>query len=321
MSKHLRNQLLRLLLEQQSPYISGEEISKQLGCSRAAIWKHVQELRNQGYEIEARSRNGYRLISKPDRIAPEEINFYLQTEVLGKEIRYYPAITSTQESAHQWALAGAKEGSLVIADQQTTGRGRLGTSWVSPAGTGIWMSLILRPNALLKFASHFTLLAAVSVFEAIQSLSSYPIHIKWPNDLLINKKKVCGILTELKGEQDRVDYMVIGIGLNVKQNDQLPSHATSLEEAAGKQYIRAQVIAQILQRIELCYMEYVKEGFAPIRKRWEAGAQSFFGREVQAKTWNGVIKGIAEGLNDDGALIIRSEGEKRIIYSADIQMT
>ncbi|MGA9173159.1 MAG: biotin--[acetyl-CoA-carboxylase] ligase, partial [Thermoactinomyces sp.] len=200
MEKSIRNELISVLINSQDEFISGEEISRRVGCSRAAIWKHIEELRHEGYEIEARPRSGYRLIYRPDRIAPEEILPYLNTRAFGREIRYEHTTPSTQTIAHQWAREGAPEGAIVLAEEQKQGRGRMGRVWHSPPRTGIWMSLILRPPIPLPVASHLTLLASVGVREGIYRTTGLPIQIKWPNDLLIHGKKVCGILTELRGE-------------------------------------------------------------------------------------------------------------------------
>lgn len=318
MGQQIRNNLLKLLLQNQQ-FISGEQISLQLKCSRTAIWKHVKELRAEGYVIEAQTRNGYRLLHQPDRVAEEEITQSLRTHSFGRHIRYFPSLESTQTKGHHWAKEGAPEGALVVADQQLTGKGRLGNHWVSPPGVGAWLSLILRPNTSLQLASHFTLLTSVAVYEAIHELVDVPVEIKWPNDLLINGKKVCGILTELKGEQDCIHYLVVGIGLNVKQHAELPDVATSLESESGKTLSRAQVIATVLKHMETLYAEYLLAGFDQIKARWEVGAQPFFGKVIIARTPQKTITGIAEGLNEHGALIIKSEKDREIIYSAEIE--
>lgn len=245
MEQKIREQVIALLIENQKTFLSGEEMSRRIGCSRAAIWKHIQELREVGYKIEARPRHGYRLQHRPDRLAPEEISYHLKTNKFGRKIRYFLSIPTTQAVAHQWAKEEAPEGAIVIAEEQTKGKGRLGNQWFSPTHQGIWVSLILRPPIAIREASHFTLLASLSVSQAIHQYTQLPIEIKWPNDLLIDGKKVCGILTELKGEQDCIDYLIIGIGVNVCRKNGSWSkdlNATSLSEEWGKPILRAALL-------------------------------------------------------------------------------
>ena len=236
-----REQLLTLLLKRKDEFLSGEKISDALQVSRAAVWKHIEALRQEGYQIEARPKRGYRLIYRPDRLAPEEVAPLLTTRRFGREIHYERTVPSTQPLAHQWAREGAGEGALVLAEEQTAGRGRLGHSWYAPAKSGIWMSLILRPPIPLVHASQLTLVASIGVARALSDTTGLSLSIKWPNDLLIGDKKVCGILTELRGEQDRVDYIVLGIGINVNiVTDQWPEElrerATSLAIASGRKF-------------------------------------------------------------------------------------
>lgn len=283
------------------------------------IWKCIEDLRCQGYVIESRRRNGYRLIKQPDRVGSEEITLYRKSKKFGKQIRYFPQLDSTQWIAHQWAKEEVPEGALVVADQQLKGKGRFDHQWVSPPGSGVWMSLILRPQISLLNASQLNLLACVAVYEAILQLVSVPLQIKWPNDLLINGKKVCGILTELKGDQDRIHYMVLGIGLNVHHHAKLPAVATSLEAASRKRFMRAKVISELLFQLEQRYEEYLQHGFAPIKERWEMGASQLFGREITARSMSGTIRGIVEGIDEQGALILRTTDRREILYSAEIE--
>ncbi len=320
----IRDRLLSLLVEYQPKFVSGEEISRQLGCSRAAIWKHMEELRQQGYEIEARPRNGYRLMYRPDRVAPEEINLHLQSNKLGQDIRYKEEVISTQQHAHQWAREGAPEGALFVAEQQTEGKGRLGRPWHSPPRTGIWMSLILRPPIPLTEASHLTILASLGIKQGIERVTGLPIQIKWPNDLMINGKKICGILTELRGEQDRIHYVIFGIGVNVntpveKFPEELRSIATSLAIEAGQTFHRATLIAAILEELEKVYEQYLASGFGKIKKQWEDESQ-IKGKQVIARTFQGTIQGIAEGLNSQGALILQTDRGWVPVLTADISL-
>ncbi len=320
---NLRNQLLALLLQHKESFLSGEKISEQLQVSRTAIWKHIEALRQEGYQIEARPRSGYRLIYQPDRLGPEEILPHLTTRRFGHAIRYERSLPSTQPYAHQWAREGAQEGALVIADEQTAGRGRLGRRWIAPAGAGIWMSLILRPPIPLAYASQLTLVASVGISQGISDYTGLSLGIKWPNDLLIANKKVCGILTELRGEQDRVDYVILGIGINVNlKREQLPEElqekVTSLSMASGKDYSRRELLLAILVALENIYDLYLKEGFEPIRTLWEQEAR-IQGRKIVASTPQGTITGTAIGLDKNGSLLLQCDDRITPLYSAEIQ--
>ncbi|MCS1351013.1 biotin--[acetyl-CoA-carboxylase] ligase [Mechercharimyces sp. CAU 1602] len=323
MPKPIRDHLLQVLLDRSSDYLSGTALSSQLGCSRTAIWKHINELRADGYEIEARPNQGYRLCNQPDRMEAAEIKALLHTKSFGQSIRYYSSLDSTQTAAHQWARSGAEEGALVVAEEQTAGRGRLGRSWHSPAQTGIWMSLILRPPIPLTLAPQLTLLASVAVAQGIEQATGVSASIKWPNDLLLEGKKVCGILTELRGEQDQIDYVILGIGINAKGvthewPEEIRERATILPTTKRK-WRRAELTALILYSLEMLYQQYMDEGFAPIRTQWEARS-SMLGERINARTGKGFVEGIACGLNDHGALVVTtSEGEQHLLYSAEIE--
>lgn len=311
-------------MENQEQTWSGEEISRRLGCSRAAVWKHIEELRQEGYEIEARPRSGYRLIYRPDRLAPEEISIHLKTETFGREIRYLFSTPSTQIEAHQWAREGAQEGALVVAEEQRNGRGRMGKNWHSPPKSGIWMSLILRPKIPLSHAPQLTLLVSVAVQEALMEETALPISIKWPNDLLLNGKKVCGILTELRGEQDQIHYVIVGIGMNVNMEkedfpSQLQTIATSLSLEKGEQIHRASLLATILKKLECYYHLYLQEGFGPIQAKWEQKA-GMLGKKITARTLQGTYLGVARSLNEHGALLLETEQGIVPVYSADIEV-
>ncbi|MCH5585472.1 biotin--[acetyl-CoA-carboxylase] ligase [Shimazuella sp. AN120528] len=322
MGQELRHKILSVLLNDSTTFLSGEEISKRVGVSRAAIWKHIEELRNEGYQIDAKPRKGYQLIYRPDRVAAEEIQNELQTLAFGRQIRYEPVTKSTQILAHQWARAGAPEGSLVIADEQKDGKGRLGRVWYSPPKTGVWMSLVLRPSIPIQQASHLTLLASVGVSMAIMNQTNLPIQIKWPNDLLLHGKKICGILTELRGDQDKIDYVVLGMGINVNQQaEHFPSElrevATSLAVEGNHILSRASLIAEVMKELECYYHLYLDQGFEPIRNKWES-LSNLIGKKITAKTPQKEVVGVAESLSSDGSLLVRSGEELIKIYSADI---
>ncbi|UUZ94458.1 biotin--[acetyl-CoA-carboxylase] ligase [Paenibacillus sp. P25] len=199
----MTDQLLALFEESDGHFLSGEELSSQLKVSRTAIWKQIERLRSQGYRFEAVPRKGYRLIGKPDRLDLKAVLTNLTTKKLGRQIKYVEEVGSTQAAALELVAQGAAEGTLVVAERQTAGRGRMGRRWHSPKGKGLWMSLILRPSIPLNFTPQLTLMVAVAVCRAIRGLVPVPVGIKWPNDLLIEGKKVCGILLESSAEDER----------------------------------------------------------------------------------------------------------------------
>jgi BirA family biotin operon repressor/biotin-[acetyl-CoA-carboxylase] ligase len=322
----LRQKLVDILLQDEEKFVSGQKISTQLNCSRTAIWKHITELRKAGYEIEAIQKKGYRIKSKPNRISSTEIQHRLQTKRLGSSIHYEETVFSTQEIAHRIALTSEKEGTVVIAEKQTAGRGRLGRPWHSPKGTGIWMSLILKPKIFPQQAPQLTLLTAVSVVKGIKRATGIDAEIKWPNDILINGKKVAGILTELHADPDRIHFVIVGIGVNVNHTqtdfpDQLQSSATSLRMAAQKEINRAEVVKCILDELEKLYDAYLTRGFDVVKLLWESYAASL-GKMVTVKSLKGEeLYGLAKGISNDGALILMDEdGTRHTIYSADIHI-
>jgi BirA family biotin operon repressor/biotin-[acetyl-CoA-carboxylase] ligase len=321
---NIRENLLQMFKEANG-FISGEEISRQLGVSRTAIWKHIEELREEGYVFEAVRRSGYRLVSTPDVMIAEEIKVGLATRVLGQEVHYYSSIDSTQNKCQELAKEGAPEGTLVVADQQVGGKGRLGRVWHSPRGANISMSLLLRPKLELQKCPQLTLLTAVAIVETLREWYAIPAQIKWPNDILIDGKKVCGILTELNAESDRIHFLIIGIGINVNTRpEQFPEEvrdiATSLRIAKGEPLRRVPLIQHILLRLEELYHLYLEEGFAPIKHRWEACSITI-GKKVTIRTLQGTLTGHAEGIDESGVLLVRREDNSITkVYSADVEI-
>ena len=320
-----RKKLLELFAEANGEFLSGQKISERLGCSRAAVWKHIEELRKEGFELEAVRRLGYRIVSTPDKVTANEIQLGLKTETLGHTIHFFEEVDSTQRIAAKLAYEGAPEGTLVVAEEQKAGRGRLDRKWFSPKGTGIWMSLILRPPIPPQRVPQLTLLVAVAISQAIQEVTGLVPDIKWPNDILLHGKKGVGILTELQADPDRVRSVIVGIGINVNQTaEQFPEDiraiATSLAIEKGEHIKRAPLIQEILLRIERLYKQYLAYGFRPIKLLWEGYAVSI-GKPVTARTLGGTIRGIARGITEDGLLILEDEEQNtHYIHSADIQL-
>ncbi|WP_369813137.1 biotin--[acetyl-CoA-carboxylase] ligase [Virgibacillus halodenitrificans] len=228
-----RNKLIDLLAKDKDTYISGQMLSEHLGISRSAVWKHMKNLEKDGYQIEGKSNKGYRIISFPDKLSENTIKWGLNTSWLGSKIIHKESTPSTQVIAHQLAQEGSPHGTIILADEQTSGRGRLNREWFSSKGKGIWMSIILRPEILPYLAPQLTLLTATVLAEVVQKNTTVTPMIKWPNDILINKKKTAGILTEMQAEQDQIQYVIIGIGMNINQTKEdipieIQSKATSL---------------------------------------------------------------------------------------------
>ncbi|NGQ94537.1 biotin--[acetyl-CoA-carboxylase] ligase [Brevibacillus sp. SYP-B805] len=321
--RNIKHEILKAFHEHPDQFISGEALSRICNCSRTAVWKHIEELRQEGYRFEAVRRAGYRLLAAPDVIKAEEIQAGLATRLIGRVIHAYDDVTSTQLLAHEAAGKGAPEGTIVIAERQTAGKGRLGRAWHSPKGTGIWMSLIIRPSMPLAKAPQLTLLTAVSLAKAIQATYDLTVQIKWPNDLLYEGKKFCGILTELNAESDRINYLVIGIGINVNTvesdfPEELKAVATSLRIASGKTVKRAELIQSFCRQFETEYEHYLAHGFERTRAEWESLSMSL-GRMVTVRTIHTTLEGKAVGLDPEGVLIVQdAAGRQHKVYSADI---
>jgi BirA family biotin operon repressor/biotin-[acetyl-CoA-carboxylase] ligase len=321
----LRTRLLQAFSESEGEFLSGQKLSETLGCSRTAVWKHIEDLRSEGYELEAVRKLGYRITYKPDKISGNEIQLGLKTEFMGRHIHFEEVVPSTQKIAHSLAGDGAEEGTIVVADQQTSGRGRLARAWFSPKQTGIWMSLILRPKIPINKTPQLTLLTAVALIQAIEEVTGLTPEIKWPNDILINGKKIVGILTELQAEADQVHSVIIGIGMNVNHAlDQFPeelqSVATSIAIETGKSSDRAEVIQAIMKNFEKLYTSYLMHGFKPVKLLWESYAISL-NKNLIARTLHGSIRGRAVGIDDEGVLLLETaEGKIEKIYSADIEI-
>jgi BirA family biotin operon repressor/biotin-[acetyl-CoA-carboxylase] ligase len=306
-------------------FVSGEELSRQLQCSRTAVWKHIQALRKQGYVFEAIPRLGYKMLKKPSKLNPGKMTSMLKTKSLGQVLRIYDEVDSTQNIAHDLVRQGAAEGTLILAEQQTAGRGRMGRAWHSPKSKGIWMSLILKPKISLQFTPHLTLLTAVALCRALQPYVPHKVGIKWPNDLLIRERKVSGILLESSAEDVRLNYVIAGIGVsaNLTEEDfpeELRDKATSLFIESGQLVDREQLICSFLEQIEALLELYIQQGFAPIRTLWEALSITL-NQSIRVQTADGWIEGVAKSINEMGALMVSPhDGQTLKLYSGDIEL-
>jgi BirA family biotin operon repressor/biotin-[acetyl-CoA-carboxylase] ligase len=322
----VKNELLKRLFEAEGEPVSGQEIADQYGLSRTAIWKYVKELEKDGYEIGTIRKKGYYLIKSPDLVNEANVQKHLTTRKYGQHIHYFETCKSTQLIAHDEEQNGAEDGTVVISEEQTAGRGRMARPWSSTAGKGIWMSVITRPTLTPQQAPQMTLVAAVAVTRAIQELTGIDPDIKWPNDILVKGKKVTGILTELQADPDQVKAVILGIGMNVNQDEsdfpvELQEIATSLKILTGKPVDRAQLIAITLGFLEIYTDLYVKHGFGPIKLLWE-GYSNTTGKRIRAVMLNETIVGTALGISEEGVLELKlDDGTIRGIYSADIEIS
>lgn len=320
----MRARILKLLRQQSQDYLSGEEISRQLAVSRTAVWKHIQELKNHGYEIEAHPRKGYRLKSRPDLLLPEEIRAGLSTKLLGKQIVYFYDTSSTNNEAKRLAADEAAEGTIVVSEAQTLGRGRLNRGWFSPPGGGVWVSVILRPPFPPQEAPKCTLMAAVATVEAIREASGLTCGIKWPNDILWQGRKLVGILTEMSAEMDAINFVVLGIGINVslQENDfpeELRNIGASISMGAGREVSRVEVLQKLLERLEYWYDVVKKEGFEPVLKAWRRESITL-GQPVRVLAGEETYDGVAEELAEDGSLLVRTENDLRRVLAGDVSL-
>lgn len=314
----MQDKILNLLRKAEG-YLSGEEISEHLGVSRAAVWKHIEELRKEGYGIEAMPHLGYRLVVLPDRLFKEEISWKLNTKIIGRELLCFEALDSTMDMCYELGMKNRPEGTVVCAETQKKGRGRMGRNWSSPRQKGIYFSVLLRPRISAIEAPKLTILAAVAVAAAIKGFTGLTPSIKWPNDILIDDKKICGILTEMQAEQDLIKFVVIGIGINVNADkSDLPPKATSIKEEKDVEVSRTELFKETLREIERYYTLFQSKGFSPIAREWKAQA-SILGHRIKILSQNRSIEGEAIDLDSDGSLLVRKDsGFIEKILSGDV---
>lgn len=304
---NVKESLLNTLAAAGGEYISGAALAQQLGVSRNAVWKAVKSLESEGYAIESVTSKGYRLAESNNRLSAELISSFLTTDTLGRELTVLDEVDSTNRAAKELASKGAPHGTVVIADMQTMGRGRLGRSFVSPAGTGIYMSVVARPELPVELTPMMTTAAAVAVSEAVEMLSGQDTHIKWVNDVYIGGKKICGILTEasLGLETRSLDYAVIGIGINVRSvkgqfDAELSNIATSIEDAAGAAVDRNRLCAEVMNRLEVLIASIPERGFIAEYRRREL----LTGNNITAVLNGSPVTGKALGVDENLNLIV-----------------
>lgn len=320
----MRRNILLMLKKHRDEFISGERISQELGISRTAVWKHINILREEGYEIESMPKNGYKLVSSPDILILEEIEEYLTTNFIGRNIYYFDSLDSTNTKAKEMAM-DEEEGTVVVAEEQIKGKGRLGRNWVSPKGKGIWMSIILKPNMLPSEVAKLTLIGAAAVNKALEEMGIIS-YIKWPNDIVIQGKKVCGILTEMSCELNIINYVIMGIGINVNLlkedfSQELVDKATSLKEITGRDLDRKRLLASVLNYFENLYLPFKQRGDISATIDISREKSLLIGKEIRILRGNDEKIGRALDIDEQGGLIIEyKDGTREHIFSGEVSI-
>ena len=319
----MKEEILRLLRSADG-YISGQELCSRFGVSRTAVWKAINQLKEAGYEIEAQQNKGYRLMAAPDLMTEAEIKSLMHTEWVAKEVLYFDTIDSTNTKAQELAEKGYPSGTLVVADKQESGKGRRGRSWVSPSGTGIFMTLMIKPDINPNNASMLTLVAALAVAKAITSVTGEEALIKWPNDIVINGKKVCGILTEMNAQFDYINHIVVGIGINV-HNESFPEEISQMAsslmiEAGGKRFHRAQIIAETMSYFEQYYDTFLKtQDLSALVREYDKLLVNR-NKSVRVLDPKEPFDGKAMGITPKGELIVDTWESRKLVSSGEVSV-
>jgi len=322
----MKNKILEELKANGGKPVSGEEMSRRLGISRTAVWKHIQKLRSEGYNVESQTNSGYRLSGSPDRLTQEELEPLLNTSFVGRHIVHLEKVDSTNSYGKKIAEGSFAEGTVVFAEEQSSGRGRLGRYWVSPKGKGIWMSILLKPEVRPSDAPKLTVVAAQAVVNALESSCGLSVQIKWPNDIVSGGRKLCGILTEMSAEEDEIKYVIVGIGINANLTaedlgEELLNTATSVNIEKGSRISRKGLSASVLEEFERLYTEFVKDGsivsFLDDYKRRSA----VLGKEIRVVGKRDEIIGTAVDISEEGQLLVRlDDGTLREVLSGEVSV-
>jgi len=317
------DKIVTLLKSHQSEFLSGEKLSKSLSLSRAAVWKNIKKLQSLGYKIESRPKSGYRLQQSTDLLVPWEVSDGLQTDIIGRKIYYFGTIDSTQNFAIELAKRPHENGSLVIADRQTQGRGRLNRKWVSPKG-GIWMSILLRPNFEPSHTSLFPMATSLALAVSIEKTLKIKTELKWPNDITIKGNKVAGILIDASVESNKIDYLIIGIGINFKINPGTISKSIKQKKygittliSKGQDVRPVELVQQFLLELEKTYNNILTGNVGTIRKEWMKRS-STIGKNVTITTTTGTLKGKVTGIDKTGALVLSRNGNVQHVLAGDM---
>lgn len=321
----MQEKILEMLKqEKENGYVSGQELCERLGVSRTAVWKVIRQLKEAGYVIDSVPNRGYRLCESPDVLSRAEVAALLQTSWLGQKLYCLEETDSTNIQAKRLAEEGAPEGTLVIADMQSAGKGSRGRCWESPKGTGIFMSAVFRPKLLPVKASMITLVAAYSIASELRKTYGLDVKIKWPNDIVLNRKKIVGILTEMSSEMDFIHYIVTGIGINVNMEsfpEELADKATSLYMESGTRFQRAKLAASFLNRMEKDYEQFAAQGNLAFLKDAYNDMLINCGETVRILQYQGEWCGIARGINENGELLVEMpDGTVREVFSGEVSV-
>lgn len=319
----MKSKILKLLKTSDS-YVSGQEMCKYLNVSRTAVWKVMNQLKDEGYEIEAMSNKGYKILNCPDIITNYEIASEMKTKHIATQIEYYNEIDSTNIRCKILAEQGAEDGILVVADQQTAGKGRRGRKWDSPKGCGIFMSLMLKPDIAPVNASMLTLVTAMALVKGIKEATGLETKIKWPNDIILNQKKLCGILTEMSSELDYINHVVIGIGVNVNMTsfpNEIAQVATSIAIEQGHPVKRSAIIARTMEAFEEYYERFLKK--QNLEDLMEEYNELLIHKDCEIRVLGAREEYVAKaiGIDKSGELLVELEdGTKKKIRSGEISI-
>ncbi|MCI7061473.1 MAG: biotin--[acetyl-CoA-carboxylase] ligase [Lachnospiraceae bacterium] len=326
----MKKEILRMLREAGDDYISGQILCEKLGVSRQAVWKNISQLKEAGYQIESQPKKGYHLAGSADRLVGADIESRLEKDGLCQKVECLEKVDSTNTRAKQLAELGEPEGTLVVAEEQTAGKGRRGRGWASEPGIGIWMSLILRPELKPQQAASVTLVAAMAVASGIRECCHLETGIKWPNDVVVNGKKVCGILTETSSEPDYIHYVVPGIGINANTGEfpkELSDKATSIYLETGKKTNRNALIAEVMNAFSLYYGRYLQTGDLSLLQ--DEYNEMLVNRDREVLVLYGMAeeadpdkcqRGIAKGITPAGALIVETEEGMKQVVSGEVSV-
>lgn len=319
----MKAEILRMLREQ-SEYVSGQQLCETLGVSRTAVWKVINQLKEEGYQIEAVRNKGYHITGYPDRLSPDEVQSLTETKWAGAKVIYYEETDSTNIRAKALAEEGAEHGTLVIAERQNAGKGRRGRGWISPKGENIYMSILLRPEFEPVKAPMLTLVMAYSVAQALREKEEINAKIKWPNDVVLHKKKICGILTEMSAEIDYINHVVIGVGINTNMEQmeaEIAEKATSLKIEEGRTVMRAGLIAQVMKYFEENYEKFLKDGDLSGIKDAYNGMLVNQDKDVRVLEPGNEYDAHAIGINETGELLVKKEdGSIEKIFAGEVSV-
>ena len=311
-----------------SEYLSGQDLSDVLKISRVAVWKHIKKIQTLGYKIESKQKLGYRLIDNTEKLLPWEITRDLKTQLIGKRVYYFEEIDSTQNFAQNIAADKKENGTIIIAEKQTSGRGRLDRKWTSPKG-GIWFSLIIHPKFDVSSSTLIPILSAVALSKSIKSVLDIETEVKWPNDITMNGKKVAGVLVDASFQTNSIDYLILGIGINFDiDTKKLEKRLTKTPNFYGIDSLRGKedktppkkLLKEFLLQFEKNLFQLDKGEKSKIIKEWTKRAAGI-GKKITINTSNGKISGISQGIDNDGALKIKTRNETKKIYVGDVVLS